>query len=422
MPAAAIVGAVVATVAAVEATTVVATAFAVAAAIGSTASAIGQLTGVKELTIAGTVLGAVGGVGAIANSVGLFGEAASLFSGGAEAAGDVTQAAVTAAPGPEGGYSWSALQANDPSLANIPSDVISSANGGTSDIVDMLSGTVSQAALAEAPVVADKALVDVQAPAATNEMVNAAELVPDPMKDVVNAESLVPDPAQGLIDQVPTVDVAQAGPVDAYGNAMPQGDGGPPSSPAGDGTQPGLLNDTPLVDGNAEIYGQDNAVPAPKVDGKVAVSDASSTPGVVSKPSPVTGQVAPPPGATAPAAAPTNMPTPDQLINGPNLGNIARADNSIWGNIWDFTKKNPMLLMGGISAATSFLSGAMSPLTPAQTKALDSQAQQNLAAANLANTQNELLQRRLSNMQQGIPQPRWKNTGLVNMAVTGAPA
>lgn len=432
MPAPAIVGAVVAAGMAATATTTIGMAFGIAAAIGATAAAVGQITKVKELTIAGTVLGAVGAIGGLAASAGLFGaEAAGLVgteaaAGGA--AGDVAQGAVTAAPAPAGGYTWSAVQASDPSLATIGDGAISAANGGTSDIVDMLNGAVSQAPLAEAPVIADKAVVDVQAPAATNQVANAENLVPNPAADMVSTEAVVPDPSKGLIDQSGVV-TAEAPAVDPAGNVIPQGDGGPPGSPAGPTGQSGVTapaNEPPPVDPNDALFGKDGTVP--KIDGKVTTTDASTTPGVVTNPSPVTGQVTP---AATPAATPTaapgqvKTPTLDEMLAWKgDPGNIQRADNSIWGNIWKFTKENPAVMLGGVMAASSFLSGAMSPLTPAQTKELDARAEQNLAAANLANTQNELLQRRLNNMRQGIPQARWKNggNGLINMPVTGAPA
>lgn len=469
MPAPAIVGAVVAAGMAATATTTIGMVFGIAAAIGGVATAVGQITGVKELTIAGTVLGAVGAVGGLAASAGLFGtEAAGLVGdlggGVTNAAGggaaEVAQGAVTAGPAPAGGYTWSAVQAADPSLANIPSDVISQAGGGTSDIVDMLAGSVNQVSLAEAPVIADKAVVDVQTPAAINEVANAENLVPNPASEALNPEGLIPDPAKGLagegltpdptkglIDQtsVLTADgspamgqnVDAALPRDQYGNIIAQGDTGPSGSPAGpngenalpyDAGPPRPSDPTGGVDGT--VSNQPDA--GANVNGRVTTTDASTTPGTVK--SPVTGQVttgattspAATPAATPPTAAgQLKTPTLDEMLAWKgDPGNIQRADNSIWGNIWKFAKDNPAIALGGVMAASSFLSGAMSPLTPAQTKELDARAEQNLAAANLANTQNELLQRRLNNMRQGIPQVRWKNegNGLINMPVTGVPA
>lgn len=62
----------------------------VAAAVGATVAAVGMVTGSKELQIAGTILGVVGGVAGLANSAGLFGTAADglgVVGGAADEAG-----------------------------------------------------------------------------------------------------------------------------------------------------------------------------------------------------------------------------------------------------------------------------------------------------------------------------------------------
>ena len=74
--------------------------FATVAAIGAIAGGIGTLTGNKTLTQIGMVMGAVGGVGALASSAGMFGNAATMGdaeSFGAGSAGAGSTVADTAA-------------------------------------------------------------------------------------------------------------------------------------------------------------------------------------------------------------------------------------------------------------------------------------------------------------------------------------
>jgi hypothetical protein len=81
----------------VAGTATLATTLTAVATIGAVTSAVGAVTGSKALQTAGLVMGAVGGVGALAANAGLLGEGAtteSLF-GGAESAGGVTAPDIT---------------------------------------------------------------------------------------------------------------------------------------------------------------------------------------------------------------------------------------------------------------------------------------------------------------------------------------
>ncbi len=69
------------TIAAMSATEI----FTAIAVVGAVTGAVGALTGSKELQIAGTVMGVVGGVGGIASSAGLFSGAGDLFGVGTAA-------------------------------------------------------------------------------------------------------------------------------------------------------------------------------------------------------------------------------------------------------------------------------------------------------------------------------------------------
>lgn len=508
MPAAAIVGAVVATVAAVEAVGTIATIFAVAAAVGSAAAAVGQIAGVKELTIAGTVLGAVGGLGSIATSAGLFGAEAGSFFGGVTntaggAAADATELSVVAGAPPPGGYTWETAVSYDPSLGGIPAPYLSEAAGGTGaaqagtapvpegQIVNMINGSVREvsAPLADAPTPVNSA--DFLPKAAVDQVANPEGLVPDP------AKGLAVDPVDGLINQqiptpaeVPAVDLSTqvTNPNDLIANANVA-----PSDPAQAalaGTDPTSPFGQTIAQGGDEggTLGGFNNPAAPQEGGLIQQAGESAYTnmdmGAASRQGGygVTGQNAPLPGqditnsyqtaydqtgniipqgdggpsgspagsqpATSTAAAPGTQPasvTPAQQTpvgqaeanlsgfgagqgpKGPAELAARNADGSLtvspWDKIWDFTKKNDKFLLGALQAGGSFLSGALSPLNPAQVDALTAQAERNRAAANLESTQNELLQRRLNNMRQGIPQVRWKTDGLINMApVTGRPA
>ena len=87
-------------------------------------------------------------------------------------------------------------------------------------------------------------------------------------------------------------------------------------------------------------------------------------------------------------------------------------------------ESRPTLALGAIKAASSFISGAFSEgVTPEQRRAYAAQAEQNLAAANLARAQEAILQRRLRNMNDPVPTAQLNSPppGLINSAsaVTG---
>lgn len=429
MPVAAVVGVVAAVATAATATTVVATAFAVAAAIGSAAALIGQLTGVKELTIAGTVLGAVGGLGSIASSIGMFGsEAATLASAGSTegaaavtnaaggAASEVTQAAAPAlevtAAAPAGGAVMEA--APMATVSEVGQSAVNAA-GASTDVTDMINNALQAGDF-------EGALTPV----------STGEIVPQALPDAaINPEGLVPDPTRGLVDQGVTTPMVDAGatapatvadasmaqPVDAFGNVLPQGDGTLTNVTADSGQTEFLdgFNDA----GEANV--STTATPAQQVTGKPGKLPGQAAPTPTSTPTPqaVTGTT--PAAGTTPTPTPSPTPPPDQLIYAKNMGGVERVGP--WDEIWKFAKENQMMVMGGLQAASSFLSGAMSPLAPAQVEALRTQAEQNRAASNLARAQEDILRRRLSNMGEPIPvAQRRPPSGLVNMAVTGRPA
>lgn len=384
------------------------TVFTVVAAVGATLAAVGTFAKIKELSIAGTILGAIGGVGALASSAGVFGAgglfgAETVAGAAGEAAGEVAPLAagagdVTAAAAPAGGYTMETL-ANSGlpgSLAGLEpgAGAMPAANV---DIIDMVTGAGSENfnALAPAEQIAQAQTIS----PATEVLPDAAVSAPAP------AESVLPDVAQAAAP-----DVQPPGLVDS------QVQGGL------DGLPRGVSGDV-IAQGGGEggtLGAQNNPAATP------AVTDTTAAPGLIDSPgsAPVTGTT----GAEANVsgfAAGGGPQGPAALAARDAAGLLKGADAaSPWAKIWDFVEKRPTLMLGALMGASSFLSGAFAPGTTEQQRALyEAQAEQNLAAANLTRTQDELLQRRLRNMGQPIPVARIGTPpGLINSGVTGRPA
>lgn len=92
------------------------------------------------------------------------------------------------------------------------------------------------------------------------------------------------------------------------------------------------------------------------------------------------------PGQTQPTSA---MPTGEET--------------SMFGGLLKFMKDNPSLTMGGIMAASSFLSGAFNPKSDAEVGALNASAARNTADVGLIQQQTSLLSRQNTNMSQPVP-------------------
>lgn len=147
------------------------------------------------------------------------------------------------------------------------------------------------------------------------------------------------------------------------------------------------------------------------------------------------------PTATTPETVATDMinPPPAPPYGGdvnPVTGEVnaytGPTDKGIFGKIMDFADKHPVAALGALQAGGSLLSGATSTLTPAQVSALNSQAAQNQAAANLLTQQQKNLQmpKAVASLAPvtGAPQPLVPpiSSGFINAAprlapVTGAP-
>jgi hypothetical protein len=448
MPAAAIAAPVVAVgFAAYSAATVgftLATVMATTAAVGATLGAIGHFTNSKELQIAGTVLGVVGGVGALASSAGLFGTAAGLAEAGTAAASagqvatDVAPLAaegINAVAGPAGGYTLETLNNAIPgALAGFEGVTPGMSN---IDIIDMVNGVGVENFNALAPA---------EQLTAAQSANPAANVLPDTTAAAAPAEEVLPELAQtytpesgappGLIDSAQAQVGIDGLPRDQYGNLIAQGDADPTGGQLGAGvSNPADPNATPAAD--------PNAVGAQPPAGGTGMAGTEPAPGTIQTPSAttttqVTGQPQPLPGEPAGGtpAAPTGAPTPatpaagttaaqqaaDKIIYGPVTGGISKA--SVFGKIMNLIEDKPVLGLGVLMGASSFISGAFAPgMNAEQRAAYAAQAEQNLAAANLARAQEAILQRRLRNMQDPIPRMQpGPPPGLINSPVTGRPA
>ena len=65
---------------------------------------------------------------------------------------------------------------------------------------------------------------------------------------------------------------------------------------------------------------------------------------------------------------------PGDLVLFLGAGDITRADSSLWGELLSFAKENKSLVLGGMMSLGSFMSGALSPKTPAEVEALMEEA------------------------------------------------
>lgn len=318
------------------------TAFEVAAAVGAGLSVIGTVTKDKTLSMVGLAIGAIGGIGALASSAGLLGADAaaggSLFG--------VSPAASTAGAGS--------------AFGGVASDASSAATYGATSAFATGDAAGATAAATEAG-------TGLAAPLAT---ANTS----DGMVDFV-AGLNQPPPSDGLTTLQSTAENA------ANPAALP--------GPRADGA--GLLNNAP-TDPNAPT------VPGLTGPGTGAASnnlgvDVSDSPGADFS---LNGQptVPGPPDSSTPGfpaaggTAPTKVPLVSDVTGVPwaPLDSNSGIGGAVSG-ILDFAKKNPVVALGALQAAGSFLSGATSTLTPAQVAYYNANAANNQAAANLATQQ-----------------------------------
>lgn len=369
MPVIPIVGAVVAIGIAAE----VGTTLAIVAAVGATVGAVGAITGVKELQIAGTVIGAIGGIGAIAQSTGLLGEVGSFLGLTGSEAGSVTP------------------------LASGTSEVAKQVGG-------MAEGVASATVAAPAEgVTVGTSLQELQhfgaAPEILGEGVGGAaigagaEAVPNPIDYFAGNRSGMPDwQAERL-----GIPLGQGDSVGAPTDAINQ----PPGAPAA----PAKV-DPSTVATEGQAFGQVQGVSP--IDGKVTNVPGPAG-GYNSSIDPTTGQTT----LTAKANG--------TVLASPVTGTV--DGGSTWTKILDTLGKPGIgtLASGLVQAGSAFVSGATNSLTPAQVAAYNAQADANLAQANLARQQQQLLQTQMANAS-AVPTATRRPGGLINStAPDGAP-
>lgn len=353
--------------------------FTAVAVVGAAVGVIGTVTHVKELQYAGMALGAVGAVGGLAASAGLFAaDAFGSMSGSAlgEVAGGTTLAE-TASP---------FAQAAAPAAGSIDADIASwstygaqgagsAAGMGGSDVISVASGMPANPSITSAPL--------------STAQVNAAPpSIPGATDAPIGGASAPNTMGEGGVDPPPGEPSPWTRAKDGMGD-VPSGDPAGPAPPKfGTPTEPATAAPQPIING------------------------APNGPG--------SGQVADPSGG---------LMTLDKMRAGQNPADP--TPDSVWSKIFDAIKTPGvgMLGFGAIQAMGSFVGGALSTKTPAEVKALEAQAGYNVAAANLANQQATLLQNQQANLAGGIPVARNPTpTGMINNAppklapVTGTPA
>lgn len=440
MPAAAVVGAVVAIAGAGSITAAAGIGSAVAifsiiGAVGATAGAIGALTKVKELQYAGAALGAVGLIGGLASAAGLFGEAGSLFGSAAEVGGAVgevggfgswmggaadiasgaatdagTWAGVSAAATPTAGYAdIGSGVASVPQVDYSGFDAINMANGlpptaaaptvapdvlpaaATDQGIGLLDRTLAE----QGRLAYDNAtpLFDLPSPDPGGVATTAAETT-TPFADGSRVTGLadVPDPARSILPQ----DYG----LDNSGNMIPQGGGEQVPGDLGAGAR---NPDAPTSVFNNPVSGS----PTPS---GIAGTQPPATGLVNAVPGPPGGYSATlPPGASSTITAAASNP------NTPLIGN----GQSVWGDITDWVQRNQTLSYGAMQAIGSFVSGAFKQDPAGTLEALQAQQAANLAAQRRYDQETALLQRRLQNMGEPIPvATRGPRPGLINAGGT----
>lgn len=373
----------------------VGTTFAIIAAVGATVGAVGAITGVKELKYAGMAIGAVGAIGGLASSAGLFAGTALGEGAAAQAAGLAADVGFVA---PGAGETMAGIIQTAEMSGSLPGayagmEAVNAGSGmaplfdagqyqSIGDVIDIVNGVNA------APAVDPMAAIN-------------------PMADANTAAGL---PAGGNEQLAP-------------GSSGTMGDTTPDAVPA-----PSMRNDpqpSPLLGEGAdpaETSSIINSAPAPAPSAvTVTGKPVETVAGVSGTGQPATGGAAAPfdPQANASGFAMGAGP------KGPSGAPGAGSSSSVWSEIMSTIGKPGVgtLLSGAVQAGGAFIAGATDTLKPAQIKMLETQAQQNLAATNLANQQAAALAQQQKNFNSPVPVAVKKPpAGLLNTPVTGVPA
>lgn len=361
-----------ATVAAVAVAAVTLNPFAIVAAVGAVASTVGYYTKSKELQIGGSILGAIGAIGGLANAAGVF----SLADIGMDAAST--------------GLSWGSEAASATSSfgASGAGELgLASAGAPAAEMtVDTMPNLVSMAGDVSVPGVGAGELGGVAA-------ATAPDVTPAAALSTGAGEGLTP--SVGMVNQpMVTASGSDSATLSTFGD---------PST----GAFNAAATSTPVTGATVPTAPAAPTTPAPAVTGSPFSGADAGVPGSFNA---AQAQAA----AFGPATGPVPSFTP------------AAADPTIWSKMWSFLEKpgGAMLGYGALQAGSAFLAGATSELTPAQVEALKAQAQANQAAANLSRQQASMLQQQQANMNERLPVAT-RTRGMINRPlapVTGAPA
>ena len=358
--------------------------FTVVAVTGAVLGAVGAATGVKELQYAGMALGVVGGVGGIASGLGAFAEAG--LATGLEGGGGLAEglgSAGTSGLGSAGAAGIEAVPA-PLDLQGMPISYEAPVSGVNYDIISSVSGNLNQPA------------------------------------------SALPPTLEGAASPNVTPSAVADSPVVAQG----QGGGtlGSYDSPYDPGAQEAQFRPAPSAAGGQTPV---NTPPSAPVNGAPRVPGVEA-PGLAPGGSPLPSG---PPVGIESGAPLQSVKLPDAAILGPGspvnsagfssgpgavtirLGSAA-SSSSPFGNIMSFIGQPGVAPLMGMAlvGGSSFLSGALSPTTPAHVELMKAQAAANLAAANLYKTNAQLSQTQQDNAASGLPTASRRPPGLINRA------
>lgn len=370
------------------------TTLAIIGAVGAVVGAVGAITGVKELAIAGTVIGAIGGIGAIAESAGLLGEVGSFLGLGGSESGNVASMAT--------GATEVAREVGD--NASWATDVVNASTATPVEGLTVGSGLHELQQFNAASGLAGEGAAGAGAQAAVDPIRHFSGEAPDPHNYFPDMSGYSPEQLEQMArngapisqgDSVPPLQTVEAPRADLV--KPPQGSSATPS-PGDPATPGGVSATTP-----GQVSG--NAPGASQVNGKVDLATPYN-----SSIDPATGQTT----LTAKANG--------TVLASPVTGTVD-GGASTWTKILDTLGKPGIgtLASGLIQAGSAFVSGATNSLTPAQVAAYNAQADANLAQANLARQQQQLLQSQMANAS-AVPTATRRPGGLINStAPEGAP-
>ena len=370
---------------------------AIVAAVGATVGAIGAVTGVKELQIAGSVIGAIGAVGAIASSTGLLGEVGSFLGMGGEGGANVAATAAGAEVAKDSGV-WATEVANATTAAPVEGLTV----GNSLQELSQMAGSGIESAAGEIGTSISQA-ADPIATFSGEMTAHQAEQLGLPLGQ---GDSIGATPVDAGAGASTLSDNAAAQTAEASKTVT----GSVGSGAAPDASPKNLVN-LPDPSSTAPV----NPTATGGVSGTPPQAVTGSAPGasaVSGRPDPVMGAPGQASAATTPAGQASAGGTVANVTGKLTAGSSSGGGSAVSG-ILDFLGKPNTLAGSLLQAGSAFVSGATSSLTPAQVSAYNAQADANLAQANLARQQQQLLQTQMANAS-AVPTATRRPGGLIN--------